>query len=126
MDIKKARVVAMVNEKYGLAVWDKKDTGYGAHSSVHFLIKQTRRDGSTWYQMTPGWYVSTLLENGIISFDESNKNEPGLYIDFGADWFIPRESYAQLQAVLNATSGEGRQLTMLDSLLVSTITAQEF
>ena len=96
MDIKKAKSVEMVTPKYGFAIYDKDWDGKPTDPVVHFLIKNIRKDGTIWYQQTPGWYVSTLLERTPRCKDLHDENEVGLYIDFGQNWFIPAGPYSMM------------------------------
>ena len=94
MDIKKATSVQMITPKYGFAIFETDWENKPCEPTVHFLIKQTRSNGSVWYQMTPGWYASTLLEKVPSCPDIEDEKTPGLYIDFGQNWFIPIGPYS--------------------------------
>lgn len=91
MNIKTAKSVQMVTPKYGFAIYEED----GKAPVVHFLIKQNGKDG-IWYQQTPGWYVSTLLEKVPHCKDLHDPTEVGLYIDFGQNWFIPAGPYSMM------------------------------
>jgi hypothetical protein len=101
MDIKKATSVQMVTPKYGFAVFETDYNGTPCKPTVHFLIKQTTKLGKTgeyapWYQMTPGWYVETLLNDKPTVKNLGDEKEVGLYIDYGQDWFIPAGAYSMM------------------------------
>lgn len=96
MEIKKAKSVKMVTPKYGFAIYDKDWEGKSTEPVVHFLIKNVKNNGTVWYQQTPGWYVSTLLEKAPHCKDIHDSNEIGLYIDYGQDWFIPAGPYSMM------------------------------
>jgi hypothetical protein len=96
MDVKKAKSVEMVTPKYGFAIYETDWKGNPCEPTVHFLIKNIRKDGSVWYQQTPGWYVSTLLEREPHCKDLHDPNEVGLYIDYGQNWFIPAGPYSMM------------------------------
>ncbi len=96
MDIKKAVSVQMVTPKYGFAIFTTDWENKPCEPTVHFLIKNTRKNESTWYQMTPGWYVETLLEKEPHVKNLGDENEPGLYIDYGQNWFIPAGAYSMM------------------------------
>lgn len=94
MDITTATSVQMVSPKYGFAVYEKDWKGNPTEPVVHFLVKC--KSGK--FQQTPGWYMSTLLERACMPKNMLDENEPGLYIDFGQDWFVPAGPYATAQA----------------------------
>lgn len=94
MDIKKATSVKMITPTYGFAIYETDWQGNPCKPVVHFLIKNTRKDGSIWYQQTPGWYAETLLEKQPSCPDIEDETTPGLYIDVGQDWFIPIGPYS--------------------------------
>lgn len=97
MDIKKATSVQMVTPKYGFAVFETDCDGTPCKPTVHFLIKQTKEDGSApWYQMTPGWYVESLLKDEPTVKNLGDQKEVGLYIDYGQNWFIPAGAYSMM------------------------------
>ena len=88
MDIRKATAVKNIDGKYALAIFETDWQGLPQNEpSVHFLIRVERKNGTHWWQWTPGWYVSTLL--GSETKYTSDEKVPGLYIDYGQDWFIP-------------------------------------
>ena len=94
MDIRKATSVQMVSPKWGYAIYETDWKGNPCEPTVHFLEKQTRKDGSIWYQQLGGWYASTLLERKPHCRDLDDENEVGLYIDFGQNWFVPAGPYS--------------------------------
>ncbi len=96
MDIKKATSVQMVTPKYGLAIFETNWEDKPCKPTVHFIIKNTRKDGSIWYQMTPGWYIEDLISKSY-HVDIFDMETPGIYIDYGANWFIPAGPYGVLQ-----------------------------
>ena len=105
MDIKKAKAVKWVDEKWGLAIFETDWQDKPCKPTVHLLEKQTRKDGSNWTQMTPGWYAETLLENKERIFakaEYADDNDIGLYIDCGSNWFIPVKPYAKVLKVVEA------------------------
>lgn len=99
MDVKKATSTQMVTRKYGFAIFETDYDGKACKPTVHFIIRNTRKDGTDWFQMTPGWYVEDLLKK-ICTADMFDMTTPGLYIDYGQDWFIPAGPYGVLQTWL--------------------------
>ncbi len=103
MDIKKAKAVKFVDEKWGVAIFETDWKNNPCAPTAHLLERQTRKNGTTWVQMTPGWYVDTLLRDGIHEArNPEDPKEVGLYIDYGQDWFIPAGPYEKVQKVMQA------------------------
>lgn len=97
MEISEATSVKKIDDKYGIAFFEEQSD----KPVVHFIINIKSRDGSVWHQMTPGWYVETLLEDGICNpADPNDPKEVGLYIDFGANWFVPAGVYQKAQKIM--------------------------
>lgn len=101
MDIKEATSVKKIDDKYGIAIFER-DQEFGP--SVQFIITNKDKSGE-WYQATPGWFIEDLLEDGIRDYEDPN--EVGLYIDYGANWFVPAAPYAEAQkAMIQYLKGE--------------------
>ena len=124
MDIRKATAVQMVTPKYGFAIFETSYDGTPCEPTVHFLLKQKNKDGSVWYQWTPGWYVSTLLENPKHCKNLDDENEVGLYIDFGQNWFIPAGPISIAQDYFEEYLEEG--IRRIDSSLVEAIAKESW
>lgn len=103
MNIKEATSVKKINDKYGIAIFeDEKCNKWGP--TVQFVITNKDKDGD-WYQATPSWYVADLIKNGVREYD--NPDGAGIYIDFGANWFVPAAPYAEAQkAMIQYMNGE--------------------
>lgn len=104
MDIKKATSVKFVDDKYGIAIFEEDYKGNPTKPTVKILIKQNKKLGSgnetPWIQMVGGWYIDTLLENGISV--PKDPDAPGLYIDYGQDWYVPALPYSLAQRYMDA------------------------
>lgn len=98
MDIKKATSVKFVDDTYGIAIFEEDYKGTPCKPTVHFLIKQTKGE-KPWIQMTGGWYVETLLEDGVSV--PKDPDAPGLYIDYGQDWYVPALPYSLAQRYMD-------------------------
>ena len=98
MDIKKATSVKFVDDKYGIAIFEEDYKGNPCKPTVKILIKQTKGE-TPWIQMVGGWYVDTLLENGISV--PKDPDAPGLYIDYGQDWYVPALPYSLAQRYMD-------------------------
>jgi len=115
MDIKKALSAKMVTPKYGFAVFETSYDGTPCKPTVHFLIKL---DGEE-YQMTPGWYIDTLLNHPPIVKNWKDEKEVGLYIDYGQNWFIPANHYAMLWEWLKAYANGNSMARSSDSEIIN-------
>ena len=100
MDIKKATSVKFVDDKYGFAIFEEDYKGNPCKPTVYFLIRQNEKDGGSWVQAVGSWYVETLLEDGVSV--PTDPNAPGLYIDYGQDWYIPALPYYLAQRYMEA------------------------
>ena len=100
MDIKKATSVKFIDDKYGIAIYEENYEGNPSKPVVHFLIRQNRKDGSSWVQEVGSWYVETLLENGVSV--PKDPDAPGIYIDYGQDWYVPALPYSLAQRYMEA------------------------
>ena len=98
--------VKSLDDTYSILFTENED----GRTLVQFAIKEFRKDKSFWYQKTPSWYFSTLfddVENKIDHLEDVYPDSPGLYIDYGADWFIPAKVYASaLLAMMEYNNGK--------------------
>ena len=129
MDIRKATAAQMVTPKYGFAIFETDWKGNPCKPTAHFLIKQTKKLGKVgecdpWYQWTPGWYVSTLLERPIQCKNLHDEDEVGLYIDFGQNWFIPAGPVDIAQDYFKEYLDEG--IRRIDTSLVEAVAKESF
>lgn len=87
MDISKAKLAKYVSDSWGIAIFE--DDG---EPVVKILEKWNRVDGSSFWQICGGWYLSTLLEDP----------DDILYIDYGQNWFVPTKEYHEMIKLMKA------------------------
>lgn len=97
MELKDAKIVKMVDNKWGFAIFTQDYEGNPTKPTLKLLEKQvTVKKGVSkpWYQMCGGWYCETLMEN----------YRPGraLAIDCGQNWVCPSESYGKIQEAMKS------------------------
>lgn len=92
MDIKKAKIVKQINDKWGFCIFTEDYKGNPEDPVLYLLEKCDKKDK---WQLCGGWYCEDLL-------DSSSEGRGGIAIDFGSNWICDGDNYHKIWIAMKA------------------------